>query len=422
MRLYPILTVVLLNTLLSANEKANYYEIGNPNTYEIVTGYEFSLKGDPQVVTIWLPLPEKSPFHKTLKIESNLHGQKTGNIFREFFVEESKLSASPIPYLYALWELQNVSPGKMTAGLTMKIETMDRRLRRESLPQSVRFSNAIFAPSKVVLPIELEAVAQNILSHNKKILDVLTAISIAVTSRLRYSIDADTLTYPRDNLAQTWDLRKGHCEQYTYLFIALANRAGIPARAVHGFMMQSQPDYPLGTHTWAEVYLTGPGWVEVEPQAMNDVMGDIFFIPGYVRTGALKWPGHSATGNVSTAYGQRIESLKLVSGDKLQKPALPKSQIILPNVNGITAKAGEPVRIRIKSQAANRGFIKASQVGVFSVKGGWKVIGITHLNPGEVVWIPEEAGEYWLTPFTVDNRGNWSVDTPPETKPKVIVR
>ncbi len=57
-------------------------------------------------------------------------------------------------------------------------------------------------------------------------------------------------------------LRKGTCSECANLFIALMRYKGIPAAYITGY------GFKYGMyHAWAEVYLDGPGWVSVDPQA-----------------------------------------------------------------------------------------------------------------------------------------------------------
>lgn len=68
--------------------------------------------------------------------------------------------------------------------------------------------------------------------------------------------------------------RRGFCEHYASSFTALMRAAGIPARVVTGYqggeinqvggyMVVRQSD----AHAWSEVWLTGRGWVRIDPTA-----------------------------------------------------------------------------------------------------------------------------------------------------------
>lgn len=67
-------------------------------------------------------------------------------------------------------------------------------------------------------------------------------------------------------------VERGHaeCRGYTMLFTALCRAADIPARPVWGLTkLPPTPDMPKGdftSHNWAEFYVSGCGWVPVDPQ------------------------------------------------------------------------------------------------------------------------------------------------------------
>jgi transglutaminase-like putative cysteine protease len=71
-----------------------------------------------------------------------------------------------------------------------------------------------------------------------------------------------------------FETRRGFCEHYANAFVVLMRLAGVPARVVTGY--QGGELNPLGgywivrqrdAHAWAEVWLAGRGWVQVDPTA-----------------------------------------------------------------------------------------------------------------------------------------------------------
>ena len=71
-----------------------------------------------------------------------------------------------------------------------------------------------------------------------------------------------------------FDIREGYCEFYASAFTFLMRAAGIPARVVTGYQGGYYSDiggYLLvrqsDAHAWAEVWLTGSGWVRIDPTA-----------------------------------------------------------------------------------------------------------------------------------------------------------
>jgi len=71
-----------------------------------------------------------------------------------------------------------------------------------------------------------------------------------------------------------FDGKVGFCEHFSSAFVVLMRNAGIPARVVTGFaggVHNPLGDYwvvrRMDAHAWAEVWLSGRGWVRVDPTA-----------------------------------------------------------------------------------------------------------------------------------------------------------
>jgi transglutaminase-like putative cysteine protease len=71
-----------------------------------------------------------------------------------------------------------------------------------------------------------------------------------------------------------FDEKKGYCEHFSSAFVVLMRAAGIPSRVVTGYVGGTRNvfgDYwvvrQMDAHAWAEVWLSGRGWVRVDPTA-----------------------------------------------------------------------------------------------------------------------------------------------------------
>ncbi len=92
-----------------------------------------------------------------------------------------------------------------------------------------------------------------------------------VTEHVKY--DASVPYGPRD-LRSILEHRKGHCGHQMTLFEAMCVRADIPTRTVVGLNLNTpggvgalhkiRPDFQ-NQHTWAQIYLPGSGWIEIDP-------------------------------------------------------------------------------------------------------------------------------------------------------------
>lgn len=63
--------------------------------------------------------------------------------------------------------------------------------------------------------------------------------------------------------------RRGVCQDYTHIFIALARSLGIPCRYVSGYLFHRADRHDRSaqdaSHAWAEAFVPGAGWVGFDP-------------------------------------------------------------------------------------------------------------------------------------------------------------
>jgi transglutaminase-like putative cysteine protease len=92
----------------------------------------------------------------------------------------------------------------------------------------------------------------------------------------RYTLSPPTLS--NNSLDEFYfDTQAGFCEHYASSFTFLMRAVGIPARMVLGYLggdYNSQGDYysiyQRDAHAWSEVWLSGVGWVRIDPTAAVD--------------------------------------------------------------------------------------------------------------------------------------------------------
>src|SRR5262249_7301195 len=110
-------------------------------------------------------------------------------------------------------------------------------------------------------------------------------------------------------------VERGHaeCRGYAILFTALCRAADVPARPIWGLTRvapsQDQRFGDIASHNWAEFYVSGAGWIPVDPQRPETL--------GCLPTSCMRifMDGRKAKGSTET-----LPMLNLVSmnGDKLK--------------------------------------------------------------------------------------------------------
>lgn len=136
--------------------------------------------------------------------------------------------------------------------------------------------------------------------------------------------------------------RKGVCQDFAHVMLAVARRWNIPARYVSGYVApradrtgdRSAPD---ASHAWVECYLPGPGWVGFDPT--NDTLaGERHVVVAYGRDyadvpptrGVLKGEATSVISvHVEVREVERLsldsDFLKVVRAPRVRPDQLPPS-------------------------------------------------------------------------------------------------
>ncbi len=112
-------------------------------------------------------------------------------------------------------------------------------------------------------------------------MDLLTDMTKTIQRELRYERRIDEGTRAP---AETLALGSGSCRDYALLLMEAARVLGLAARFVSGYVYDAklagaEARAMLGrgeTHAWAQVYLPGAGWVELDPT--NGLVGGVNLI------------------------------------------------------------------------------------------------------------------------------------------------
>lgn len=90
-------------------------------------------------------------------------------------------------------------------------------------------------------------------------------IMSAVHSALVYGPDSTTVDTPLDTVL---DERRGVCQDFTHVALALLRLRGIPARYVSGYLapqLEQSSHQNVTSHAWIEAWLPGLEWVALDP-------------------------------------------------------------------------------------------------------------------------------------------------------------
>lgn len=83
-------------------------------------------------------------------------------------------------------------------------------------------------------------------------------LSACVHDSIRYEIGITDVTTTAE---QAMERGAGVCQDHAHAFISIARSIGFPARYASGYLMMDDTPLQQASHAWAEVYLSGLGWV-----------------------------------------------------------------------------------------------------------------------------------------------------------------
>ncbi|MCZ8522927.1 MULTISPECIES: transglutaminase family protein [Paenibacillus] len=89
----------------------------------------------------------------------------------------------------------------------------------------------------------------------------------AIHSELTYD---PSVTSVHTTALETLKLKRGVCQDYAHLMIAICRSRGLPARYVSGYhfvgdLSGGSADFEQASHAWVEVHIPGTGWLGFDP-------------------------------------------------------------------------------------------------------------------------------------------------------------
>jgi transglutaminase-like putative cysteine protease len=254
--------------------------VANPTLYEVTIATKFTVPANGKKLTrlaVWHALPNARPWDgldRTLGASVITFEPNTGRL--EHLDKGSQ---------HVLWEYrEELAAGRKFEFVSrFRVRSTDRRF--DPTKSIAKWSDyGINYDSRVAMPrqplTEL-AVAVGELKEDRTPAQTALEFCKWIGGHIRY--DA-SVPFSADDLAATLASGRGHCGHQMALFESMCSAAKIPTRTVLGLNLRVpsgigplhtiRPDFE-NQHTWAEIYLPGSGWVEIDPG-----MGEnAYFIP-----------------------------------------------------------------------------------------------------------------------------------------------
>lgn len=236
---------------------------------------------------------------------------------------------------YAYYSLEGMKPG---AELKVIIE-------RDVVPGTVSLDISVRSNATITEDIEMFVEPQErIESDNSKIVakareltedissDYKKALAIFefVNTELQYDTSSN---YANKGAISALENKRGVCEEFASLYVALCRAVNIPSRVVEGYKIDKKDvedengeyhtEYDVINHAWAEIYLDDYGWLPVEPTIIYMVGSErVAYVnafcklelPEYIPTGIYNYKNANRTMQYVTEISYD-ESIKVVNDE-----------------------------------------------------------------------------------------------------------
>jgi hypothetical protein len=255
--------------------------VSNPQVYDVTITTTFAVPQNGKKLTVlgvWHALPNARPWDgldRTMGASEINYKPESGRI-QHLSTNESQ---------NVFWEVrEGLKVGKTFEFVSrFRVRSIDRTydLKRSTAKWSDYHHNldVITPPVDANLDRKVDEIKK---THSPA--EAALAFSTWVTEYIKY--DASVPYGPHD-LPAILTYKKGHCGHQMTAFEAMCLRAGIPTRPVVGLNLNTpggvgalheiRPDFQ-NQHTWAQIYLPGSGWVEIDP----GMGAKAYFLPAQV--------------------------------------------------------------------------------------------------------------------------------------------
>jgi transglutaminase-like putative cysteine protease len=179
-----------------------------------------------------------------------------------------------------------VNPRKLPASETTPPWQQVADLFRDPVsPEVVEPYQYVFDSPQVRASFEFADYALASFSRDTPLLVGVTDLTRRIFTDFKFDPKATTVATP---LEEVWHTRRGVCQDFAHLGIALLRSLGLPARYVSGYLRTRPPaGQPRlvgadASHAWFRVFCPGIGWVDFDPT--NNVQpGEEHIIVAYGR-------------------------------------------------------------------------------------------------------------------------------------------
>jgi len=182
-------------------------------------------------------------------------------------------------------EVQVDSPGAPLPELTATCAEVRAACRAARDNESFAAQQFTYASPLIPLLPELQELSAKFLPENAKYLMGAMALSEYIHANFEFDPTATDVTTP---VEQVLKIRRGVCQDFAQLAIAVLRAAGLPVRYASGYILTNPPpgqprlEGADASHAWISIFDPDLGWIDIDP-TNNLICGDQHIIVGYGR-------------------------------------------------------------------------------------------------------------------------------------------
>jgi transglutaminase-like putative cysteine protease len=187
-----------------------------------------------------------------------------GNVVHWFSLEEAHTHLS----VTAVSEVVVSRFEPPAAALTGPWELARDRVRTGRTPDSLAAYELTFESVHVKIDAELLTYAEASFTPGRPVLEGALDLTRRIHTEFQYEPGSTTVATPARDVLRA---RRGVCQDFAHLEIAMLRALGLPARYVSGYIFNRPRDGQPGltgadaSHAWVSLYVPDFGWVDLDP-------------------------------------------------------------------------------------------------------------------------------------------------------------
>lgn len=165
-------------------------------------------------------------------------------------------------------EVQVRPPDQPNPQISLPWEQVRQLLLTDRSAQGLDARQFTLASTHIAFSDDLRAYAQPSFPPGRPLLQAVLDLTQRIYRDFRYDTGVTNVATP---IAQVLDTRRGVCQDFAHLQIAMLRSLGLAARYISGYLLtQPPPGQPRlvgadASHAWLAVFCPGMGWVEFDP-------------------------------------------------------------------------------------------------------------------------------------------------------------